>query len=504
MESGDYEPLLDPDTYQSTETTQNRYLNKVRNKNLYLATFAAVLGPLSFGFVLGFSSPAITDLKNADNPDLILDKTAASWFGSIVTIGAAAGGIFGGFMVDRIGRKLSLMLCALPFVFGFTIIICAQNVWMLYAGRLLNGLASGITSLVVPVYISETSHSRVRGTLGSCVQLMVVIGIVGAYIAGMFLEWHWLAVLCSIPPVIMLLCMIAMPETPRYLINQGRRSEAMSALKFLRGSEADLEWEYRQIESSGDEQESSLRIADFKNPSIYKPFLIGILLMFFQQFTGINAVMFYADTIFEEANFKNSSLASVAVGLVQVFFTAIAALIMDKAGRKVLLIISGVIMAISTALFGVYFKITEMNIHNSSGSVLTPTGLPIEPENHLSWLALGSMGFFIAGFALGWGPIPWLVMSEIFPLRARGVASGVCVVTNWGCAFLVTKEFHDLMDSLTQYGTFWLFAGFCVLNVIFTVVCLPETKGKSLEQIEDHFRGSNTTPSFGSFGNTVQ
>uniref|UniRef100_A0A8C5R5J6 Solute carrier family 2, facilitated glucose transporter member 8 n=1 Tax=Leptobrachium leishanense TaxID=445787 RepID=A0A8C5R5J6_9ANUR len=504
MDPSDVEPLLDPD-WRARQTPLNIYLNKVQNKKLYLATFAAVLGPLSFGFVLGYSSPAITDLKNADDPRLVLDKNAASWFGSIVTIGAAAGGVFGGWIVDRIGRKLSLMLCALPFVFGFTLIITAQNVWMLFGGRFLNGLASGVTSLVVPVYISETSHSRVRGTLGSCVQLMVVIGILGSYTAGMLLDWRWLAVLCCIPPILMLVLMCFMPETPQYLINQDRFSEAMSALKFLRGPEADHGWECRHIESCSDDQENSLGIADFQNPSIYKPFLIGILLMFFQQFTGINAIMFYADTIFEEANFKNSSLASVIVGVIQVVFTAIAALIMDKAGRKVLLVISGVTMGISAVLFGVYFKIAAVAINNSSESLLLKaTVLPPSPADHLEWLALASMALFIMGFALGWGPIPWLIMSEIFPLRARGIASGVCVVTNWGCAFLVTKEFHDLLDTLTTYGTFWFFAGFCVLNVLFTIIYVPETKGKTLEQIEIYFQRSPQSQDFGSFPNMVQ
>ncbi|XP_056408746.1 solute carrier family 2, facilitated glucose transporter member 8 isoform X2 [Hyla sarda] len=431
MEDSDFQPLLPS---RSSDSQYGRYLSNVQNRNLYLATLGAVLGPLSFGFVLGFSSPAISDLKNTEDPRLILDQETASWFGSIVTIGAAAGGILGGWLVDRVGRKLSLMLCAFPYVLGFALIISAQNMWMLLGGRVLSGLASGVTSLVVPVYISETSHSGVRGMLGSCVQLMVVTGIVGAYIAGMVVSWRWLAVVCSVPPVLMVILMCFMPETPRYLINQERRAEAMAALHFLRGPDVDHEWEYRQIEASGDQQEDGLKMADFMAPSIYKPFIIGILLMFFQQATGINAIMFYADMIFEEAKFQNSSLASVIVGLVQVVFTAVAALIMDRAGRKVLLVISG--------------------------------------------------------FAIGWGPIPWLLMSEIFPLRARGVASGVCVVTNWGCAFLVTKIFHDLLDLLTSYGTFWLFAAFCGLNVLFTVLCVPETKGKTLEQIQSYFQQS--------------
>ncbi|XP_073455617.1 solute carrier family 2, facilitated glucose transporter member 8 isoform X1 [Aquarana catesbeiana] len=502
MDGEDSQPLLDPSPTEDRLTQQSSYLRKVQNRNLYLATLAAVLGPLSFGFVLGFSSPAISDLKHADDPRLILDKGTASWFGSIVTIGAAVGGLFGGWMVDRLGRKVTLMICSIPFVLGFTLIISAQNVWMLLGGRLVSGLASGITSLVVPVYISETSHPRVRGLLGSCVQLMVVIGIVGSYIAGMFLDWRWLAVLCSVPPVIMALFMIFMPETPRYLISQNQRVEALSALSFLRGPDVDHEWEYRQIESSADQKEGSLKVADLWNPSIYKPFLIGILLMFFQQFTGINAIMFYADMIFEEANFKNSSLASVIVGLIQVVFTAVAALIMDKAGRKILLIVSGTIMAVSTTLFGVYFKIMEMHAKNAS-SVLPVTAMPDSTGEQLAWLPLASMALFISGFAIGWGPIPWLVMSEIFPLRARGVASGVCVITNWGCAFLVTKEFQDMMDSMTSYGTFWLFAAICALNVLFTVLYVPETKGKSLEQIESHFQSGRGTR-FGSFSNTIQ
>ncbi|XP_073496952.1 solute carrier family 2, facilitated glucose transporter member 8 isoform X1 [Phyllobates terribilis] len=487
MDDEDFLPLLDAPV--STDLQQSRYLRRVQNRNLYLATFGAVLGPLSFGFVLGFSSPAISDLKNTEDPRLVLDKEAASWFGSIVTIGAAAGGILGGWMVDSMGRKLSLMLCALPFVLGFTLIISAQNVWMLLGGRVLSGLASGVTSLVVPVYISETSHSRVRGALGSCVQLMVVTGIVGAYIAGMMVSWRWLAVVCSIPPVFMLLVVCFMPETPRYLINQERRAEAMAALCFLRGPNVDHEWEYRQIVVSGGQQDHRLSLADLRAPSIYKPFILGVLLMFFQQATGINAVMFYADMIFEEANFQNSSLASVVVGLVQVAFTAMAALIVDRAGRKVLLLLSGAIMAVSTSLLGLYFRISVTHRNNSS-ALMSSVDVVDGPADPLAWLALLSMGLFITGFAVGWGPIPWLLMSEIFPLRARGVASGVCVVTNWGCAFLVTKVFHNMLDLLGPDGTFWLFAAFCGLNVLFTVICVPETKGKTLEQIESHFQQS--------------
>ncbi|XP_026312905.1 solute carrier family 2, facilitated glucose transporter member 8 [Piliocolobus tephrosceles] len=155
-----------------------------RGRRVFLAAFAAALGPLSFGFALGYSSPAIPSLQRAAPPAPHLDDAAASWFGAVVTLGAAAGGVLGGWLVDRAGRKLSLLLCSVPFVAGFAVITAAQDVWMLLGGRLLTGLACGVASLVAPVYISEIAYPAVRGLLGSCVQLMVVVGILLAYLAG--------------------------------------------------------------------------------------------------------------------------------------------------------------------------------------------------------------------------------------------------------------------------------------------------------------------------------
>ncbi|XP_023599292.1 solute carrier family 2, facilitated glucose transporter member 8 [Myotis lucifugus] len=335
------------------------------------------------------------------------------------------------------------------------------------------------------VYISEIAYPEVRGLLGSCVQLMVVTGILLAYLAGWILEWRWLAVLGCVPPSFMLLLMCCMPETPRFLLTQHKRQEALAAVRFLWGSEQG--WEEPPVGA----EHQGFQLAQLRRPGIYKPFAIGILLMVFQQLSGINAVMFYAETIFEEAKFKDSSLASVIVGVIQVLFTAGAALVMDRAGRRLLLALSGVVMVFSTSAFGTYFKLTQGTPSNSSHiDLLAPVSMePADPSVGLAWLAVGSMCLFIAGFAVGWGPIPWLLMSEIFPLRVKGVATGVCVLTNWLMAFLVTKEFSSLMEVLRPYGAFWLASAFCVGGVLFTVFCVPETKGKTLEQITAHFEG---------------
>lgn len=455
-----------------------------RGRRVFLAAFAAALGPLSFGFALGYSSPAIPSLRRAAPPAPRLSDDAASWFGAIVTLGAAAGGVLGGWLVDRAGRKLSLLLCTVPFVAGFAVITAAQEVWMLLGGRLLTGLACGVASLVAPVYISEIAYPEVRGLLGSCVQLMVVTGILLAYLAGWILEWRWLAVLGCVPPSFMLLLMCCMPETPRFLLTQHKRQEALAAARFLWGSEQGGEEPPVRAEHEG------FQLAQLRRPGIYKPFAIGVFLMVFQQLSGINAVMFYAETIFEEAKFKDSSLASVIVGVIQVLFTAAAALVMDRAGRRLLLALSGVVMVVSTGAFGAYFKLTQGSPSNSSHADLAPVSVePADPGAGLAWLAVGSMCFFIAGFAMGWGPIPWLLMSEIFPLHAKGVATGVCVLTNWLMAFLVTKEFSSLMAVLRPHGAFWLASAFCAGSVLFTWLCVPETKGKTLEQITAHFEG---------------
>uniref|UniRef100_A0A672PYD6 Solute carrier family 2 member 8 n=1 Tax=Sinocyclocheilus grahami TaxID=75366 RepID=A0A672PYD6_SINGR len=290
---------------------------------------------------------------------------------SVVTIGAALGGLLGGWAVERIGRKLSLMFCAVPFICGFTVIIAAQSHWMLYVGRVLTGLASGVTSLVVPVSITS------------------VLG----------------------------------PDAP-------------------------AEWECARIEEAYKNEEQSFSLADLKDPGVFKPLGIGIMMMLLQQMTGINAIMFYAKTIFEQAHFESSDVATVIVAATQVVFTAIAAIIMDKAGRKALLILSA--------------------------------------AAYLTLLTTACLCF-----ALGWGPTPWLVMSEIFPTRVRGLGSALCVLTNWTCAFIVTKTFQNLMDAITSAGTFWMFSGLCALNVIFTAIFVPETKGKTLEEIQARFKGTH-------------
>ncbi|KAJ1146190.1 hypothetical protein NDU88_012471 [Pleurodeles waltl] len=270
---------------------ENEYLRSVRNGNLYWAAFAALLASLSCGFAMGYSSPAIADLKVVMFRRLKMKQLDAAWFGSILAIGAIIGVLLCMWLINLIGRKLTLVLSSLPLIFGNTVIIASPSVWVLCFGRLLTGVATGLASLVVPIYLTEISHRRKKRILISCIPMMVMMGVFGVYSAGMVFAWRWLALCCCASSFMMLLAMVVMPETPRFLLQQKRRSDALAALTFLRGPDADHEWELKQIEDS-------IRIRD-------------------------------------------SGLAAVVVGAILFVFTVVFISIVDKTGRKVLLIVSG-------------------------------------------------------------------------------------------------------------------------------------------------------------------
>ncbi|XP_075909134.1 solute carrier family 2, facilitated glucose transporter member 8 isoform X2 [Petromyzon marinus] len=260
-----------------------QYYSKVQNGRLYLAVLSTALGPLSLGLTLGYSSPAIPDLERSPQAQLRLSPAQVSWFGSLVTIGAVLAGPLAGLLVERLGRKPTLMLSSVPFVAGWLLLVTAQSPGSLYAGRTLTGLAGGTASLVVPVYISEVSHPAVRGALGSCMQLMVVLGIFTAYAAGLILGWRWLAVLCAVPPTLMLLLLVAVvPESPRFLLSRPRRrAEAVAALTVLRGSAVDVRTEIRLIRQGQQQQQQQQQLSwrELRLPVLYKPLAVTVLLM---------------------------------------------------------------------------------------------------------------------------------------------------------------------------------------------------------------------------------
>ncbi|XP_065191363.1 solute carrier family 2, facilitated glucose transporter member 8-like [Sycon ciliatum] len=448
-----------------------------------LATFIAALGALSFGYALGFSSPATLALTVANGsdpvtsgPNMKLNKATLAWFGSFINIGAMVGGLLAGFLCDYVGRKLGLMICALPFCGGWALLAYAESVALLFAGRISVGLGVGMVSLMVPVYIAEVVSSDMRGTLGAVNQLSITIGVLVAYALGTILPYKWMAIVGIGLSAMHAFGMLFLPETPRWYLGRDMRREAKDSLLWLRGANAPIDDECCSIEQALESQET-MSFKEFLKPGLLRPLMISLIMMVLQQWSGVNAVIFYAGTILETAGFSNANLASISIAGVQVVFTLIATLLMDRMGRRVLLIIAGSGMLVGCVAMGVYYEITSDHDGNPKGNL----------RNTFSPLAITAMLVYIAKFSLGVGAIPWLIMSEIFPNRARSAASGIATFTNWLNSFIVTLTFHHMQVAFGLDVVFWIYGGVCGILVVFVLFLVPETKGRSLEEIEELF-----------------
>ncbi|XP_077005180.1 solute carrier family 2, facilitated glucose transporter member 6 [Tamandua tetradactyla] len=497
------EPLLgaearDYDTFPERPPPsqwQRARVGALQNRRVFLATFAAVLGNFSFGYALVYTSPVIPALERSLDLDLRLTEAQASWFGSVFTLGAAAGGLSAMVLNDLLGRKLSIMFSAVPSAAGYALMAGAHGFWMLLLGRTLTGFAGGLTAACIPVYVSEISPPGVRGALGATPQLMAVFGSLSLYALGLLLPWRWLAVAGEGPVLAMVLLLSLVPNSPRFLLSRGREEEARQALAWLRGVDADIRWEFEQIQDNVQTQSSRVSWAEVRDPHVHRPIAIALLMRFLQQLTGVTPILVYLQPIFDSTNVLLPPKDDAAiVGAVRLLSVLIAALTMDLAGRKVLLFVSASIMFAANLTLGLYIHFgprpltPNSTVGLESGAVVGTELPPATSSSYLTLVPLLAAMSFIMGYAMGWGPITWLLMSEILPLRARGVASGLCVLGSWLTAFALTKSFLPVVNAFGLQVPFFFFAAICLVNLLFTGCCVPETKGRSLEQIESFFR----------------
>ncbi|XP_068706504.1 solute carrier family 2, facilitated glucose transporter member 8-like isoform X1 [Montipora foliosa] len=461
-----------------TELEPPKRKHRERLWSVLIACLSASFASFSFGYGMGYSSAAVTQLSDKDTKDLYLDKDEITWFGSLLNIGAMIGGILGGYVIDLVGRKCALMLTAVPFTAGWLMIGLGNSAALLNAGRFFSGLGVGMGSLIAPNYISETAPSRLRGSFGAFNQIGIVSGILLSFVSGHYLDWRWSAIVGISPPACLFLCMIFMPETARWLLAHNKEKRAEKTLKWLRGRDSNIQEEIEEIKESlisAEGKKQRMTFKDFTKPSLLRPFLISMTLHLFQQTTGVNAVMFYCATIFETAGFaENSTMVSILIGVIQFFAACVALTMIDRGGRRFLLIAGGAGMSASCFIMGAYFYVTLNPEHSS--------GIP-----DISWVAVTSVAVYIVGFAMSWGPCTWLLMSELFPVKARGTFSGIATAFNWLCSFAVTKSFSAQLEVFTPAGTFWFFGGLAFCACVFVAVFVPETKGKSLEEIQLYF-----------------
>jgi len=344
----------------------------------------------------------------------------------------------------------------------------AVNFAMLLIGRILVGIASGISSVVVPMYLSEIAPARLRGAIGTLNQLLLTVGILVSQLLGIGLSscpsWRYLlgmsvAGVAILQTILLPFC----PKSPRWLASKGRFDEAKEALSKLKPQQ-NISAELASLKENRSQDSSDGKFSDLFTRPLLRSLIIGVGIQIGQQLSGINAVFFYSTSIFQKAGISNSSVATAIIGAINVLATVVAAFLMDRAGRRPLLLFSQIFQVIFLLSLS-FSMIFVSNLGSSAGYIL-----------------VGSVILFVIGFAVGMGPIPWIIISEIFPAGIRGYAVSVAVGVNWMSNFLVALTFPTIEQALNSY-TFILFAGVVFACSIFTFIMVPETKGKSIEEL---------------------
>jgi sugar porter (SP) family MFS transporter len=448
-----------------------RFALSGRNRFVTGIAALAALGGFLFGYDTGIIGQALPYIQKDLHPGTV----ASSWIVAAILIGALIGAGVSGYLADRISRKWTKCLSGCVYVVGALAAAFAQDVTWLIAARFVLGLSVGTASFVAPEYISEQTPPRIRGGTVTYNQVMVTLGILVAYIAGFLLKgvsdnWRWMLGIAVLPGAALAVSMVFVPHSPRWLVQRGRDDEARGVLERTR-SDSDIDAELHDIqEVTG--KAKSWRLTDLFGPGVRPLMVVGIGLAVFQQLVGVNTVIYFASTILGYTGFNTdtSVLLAVFVGVTNLVFTLVAVLVLDWVGRRGLLLAGTGLLTVALVVLGAYFQFSALN-----------QGFPE--------LGLICVIVYIVGFAIGLGPVFWLMISEIYPLQFRSKAMAVATMCNWAANFLVSYFFLQEAKAIGRGPTFWIYAGLAVAAIAFFWVKVPETKNRPLEEIEREIGG---------------
>jgi sugar porter (SP) family MFS transporter len=436
-----------------------------------LTAVVAALGGLLFGFDTSVISGAMLFLRT----DFHLSDVQLEFAVGIALAGALLGSASAGYCTDRWGRRWMLLVTALGFGLFSVLSGLAVGLVSFSVARLFVGACIGMASLTVPLYIAEMSPARIRGALVSLNQLAITIGIGVAYFVDYFFatsgSWRWMFASAVFPALVLLIGMIFLPESPRWLARKGFRDQALENFRRLgRGEEAEAE--LAEVEGALQEEQEGFGI--LLQPGFRVAVLVGIGLAIFQQITGINTIIYYSPAILRMSGYPSAKAAiwaAAIIGVVNVLITVVSMALVDRLGRRFLLLLSTAGMAAALALMGAAF-------YRKAGSIV------------VFYEVIG----YIISFGIGLGPVMWLLISEIYPTKIRGKAMSLAALSVWGSNWIVAGTFLSLLNSAGPAKTFWLYACICVAAFIFCYYFVPETKGRTLEAIEHHWRHFGEKP----------
>ncbi|XP_077219174.1 sugar transporter ERD6-like 7 isoform X1 [Tasmannia lanceolata] len=460
------EPLMKEGKSSSTcEEDGSPNNNRGSISMVLFSTLIAVWGSFAFGLCMGYSAPTQSSIID----DLGLTIAEYSVFGSIVNIGAMIGAITSGYIADFTGRKGAMRISAIFCIIGWLVVYFSKEAWSLDVGRFCMGYGIGVVSYVVPVFIAEITPKNTRGGLTTLNQLMICTGISYAYIVGTFVTWRTLALTGLIPSFILLLGLFFVPESPRWLEKVGKHKEFEVALRRLRGKDADISEEATEIQDYIETLKHlpKAKMLDLFQRKYARSVIIGVGLVFFQQFGGLNGYLFYVSDIFESAGFSSGNVGTILCACIQVPISALGAILMDKTGRRPLILISSTGTFLGCFLVGISFYLKGHGVSSGLVPILVLIGILV----------------YIGSFTLGMGSVPWVIMSEIFPINIKGTAGSLVTLMHWFGAWVISYTFNFLM-SWSSSGTSFLYSGVCAATVIFIIMLVPETKGRTLEEIQ--------------------
>jgi len=437
---------------------------------IYIVSAIAAIAGLLFGFDTGIISGALLFIEK----DFTISTEMKELIVSSVLFGAMFGSLASGRLTDRFGRRRLMLIISGLFIIGTLIASFATQIYGILLGRLFIGFAIGIGSYTAPLYIAEISPYELRGGLVSLNQLAITTGILCSFIINYTFtnidgSWRWMFGIGLFPAVLLSIGMLFLPESPRWLIKQNRYEKAVKTLQHLRNT-TDVSHEINEIQHSLHIKQVGFR--EIFSPWILPVLFLGAMLGFIQQVTGINTIIYYAPSIFQLAGFPDASssiLATVGIGIVNVLATVFAVCYLDRLGRRPLLL---------TGLIGMCVSLVGLSLAFQTSADV----------NVLRLIAMGCTFLYIICFAFSLGAILWLIVSEIFPLEVRATAMGVAVFSCWLWNFVVSSTFLTLIHAIGPSTTFLVYAIMCIFSFVFCYYKVPETKGVTLEQIEENIR----------------
>ncbi|WP_353418541.1 sugar porter family MFS transporter [Staphylococcus delphini] len=437
---------------------------KINKKMIF---FIGALGGLLYGYDMGVISGALLYLKD----DIPLNAYTEGLVVSSMLVGAIVGAGLSGPLSEKLGRRRLVFMISIVFIIGALILALAPTMEFLVLGRVIIGLAVGGSTAIVPVYLSELAPTDARGSLSSLNQLMITIGILASYLVNYAFApiegWRWMLGLAVVPSLILMIGVIFMPESPRWLLEKRGEKAARDVMKLTYpASEIDHEIEnMKKINQIADNTWTVL-----KSPWLLSTIIIGSIFALLQQLIGINAIIYYAPKIFATAGLGESTaiLSTVGIGVVNVLVTIFAISIIDKIDRKKLLVIGNIGMVASLLIMSALIWLIGVN--------------------SAAWIIMLCLTTFIIFFGVSWGPVLWVMLPELFPMRARGAATGIAALVLSIGSLIVAQFFPVLTDVLEVQQVFLIFAVIGIIAMIFVMKFLPETRGRSLEQIEQDLR----------------